>query len=516
MSLTKISYSMITGAVVNVLDYGAYNDGSNAVATTAAIKAAIAASAYKTLYFPAGIYALTTGLTVDMPMNIVGEYSGYAGGVLRGAVLKINNGATFPDSYMVQTYNYREATFKSISFDLNGASNTSCLVLTADNAQNWVTVSARFENLSFEDGNASTEYETRNNTAIEVNRKGETVDALVADIFFKNLAVDSTISTAIKQWGDNSLNIIFEKSSIAAYVCILKMYGAGDIGFNEVDFYVPSASQVPNRPTVTPKAHILVNASTSTYIGPALVIASKVAFRDCYVEPSSCTNFFAIDGASTAVNTLSVLFENQTVTYSGGNRTFYEDGASNGVTVSQNVVYIGGKVNSSVGGFVNLYDFNQFQNQAKNAVVIGTVFPSYFTNIYGINKTASSSFTPTVSGSSTAGTATYATQTGTYTKINQTVFFNLVVQWTGHTGTGGLIIKNLPFNANATMYYPCAIRTNIPFTSGQVWAAGVDLGQAQITLNKENFDGTTGDVNIATQAVNGFIFVSGQYEAAFT
>jgi hypothetical protein len=36
MSLTKSTYSMIKGAVANVLDYGAYSDGTNATATNAA------------------------------------------------------------------------------------------------------------------------------------------------------------------------------------------------------------------------------------------------------------------------------------------------------------------------------------------------------------------------------------------------------------------------------------------------------------------------------------------------
>lgn len=46
MALTKVTYSMIEGRYVNVLDYGAYNDGTNATATTTAIQAAINAAAY--------------------------------------------------------------------------------------------------------------------------------------------------------------------------------------------------------------------------------------------------------------------------------------------------------------------------------------------------------------------------------------------------------------------------------------------------------------------------------------
>lgn len=71
MSLTKVSYSMITGAVVNVLDYGATGDGTTN--DTTAIQAAIVAAAGKTLYFPAGIYLFTGLLNIASSMTICGE-----------------------------------------------------------------------------------------------------------------------------------------------------------------------------------------------------------------------------------------------------------------------------------------------------------------------------------------------------------------------------------------------------------------------------------------------------------
>lgn len=59
MSLTKVSYSMITGAPANVLDYGAVGDGTTN--DTAAIQAALDANACVT--FPPGTY-LVTSITI--------------------------------------------------------------------------------------------------------------------------------------------------------------------------------------------------------------------------------------------------------------------------------------------------------------------------------------------------------------------------------------------------------------------------------------------------------------------
>ena len=62
MSLTKATYSMINGAVINVLDYGATGDGTtnDAAAITAAVAAAPAGS---TVFFPVGTYKINSGIT---------------------------------------------------------------------------------------------------------------------------------------------------------------------------------------------------------------------------------------------------------------------------------------------------------------------------------------------------------------------------------------------------------------------------------------------------------------------
>ena len=56
-------------------------------------------------------------------------------------------------------------------------------------------------------------------------------------------------------------------------------------------------------------------------------------------------------------------------------------------------------------------------------------------------------FTPTIIGLSTAGTGTYTTQVGTYTKIGNTVTVAISLTWTAHTGSGTMAISSLPFTA---------------------------------------------------------------------
>lgn len=58
MSLTKVSYSLINGAAINVIDYGA--DPTGITDSTSAIQAALSVAGKKTVIIPAGSYLITS------------------------------------------------------------------------------------------------------------------------------------------------------------------------------------------------------------------------------------------------------------------------------------------------------------------------------------------------------------------------------------------------------------------------------------------------------------------------
>lgn len=75
MSLTKVSYAMIDGAVINVKDFGAVGDG--VTDDTAAIQAAIDAANGGTVYVPAGTYKTSATLNCTViGASIVGDSAG--------------------------------------------------------------------------------------------------------------------------------------------------------------------------------------------------------------------------------------------------------------------------------------------------------------------------------------------------------------------------------------------------------------------------------------------------------
>jgi hypothetical protein len=85
-------------------------------------------------------------------------------------------------------------------------------------------------------------------------------------------------------------------------------------------------------------------------------------------------------------------------------------------------------------------------------------------------------FTPTVIGTTTAGTATYGGgQQGLYTKIGRMVYFSIYLGYSGGTGTGDLRIAGLPFTIASADIPSFSIGTflnvaltasNVPLTSG--------------------------------------------------
>ncbi len=66
-------------------------------------------------------------------------------------------------------------------------------------------------------------------------------------------------------------------------------------------------------------------------------------------------------------------------------------------------------------------------------------------------------WTPTIVGSGAAGTATYSIQVGYFQRIGNVVFLYFNLAWTGHTGTGQMLIETLPVAPNNT--------TNLWFTN---------------------------------------------------
>jgi hypothetical protein len=123
---------------------------------------------------------------------------------------------------------------------------------------------------------------------------------------------------------------------------------------------------------------------------------------------------------------------------------------------------IGGAGSSSTIVFGTGSSFTERARVNAYGIGLGGAVPSSGTGIaFPATQSASSdantlddyeegTFTPTIIGTTSAGTGTYSNQTGSYIKVGQLVSIYIRMDWSAHTGTGYLAFAGLPFTSAGT------------------------------------------------------------------
>ena len=119
-------------------------------------------------------------------------------------------------------------------------------------------------------------------------------------------------------------------------------------------------------------------------------------------------------------------------------------------------------------------------------------------------------FTPTIIGSSTAGTASYSTQSAKYTRIGRMNYFALELIWSSGTGTGGLRIAGLPFTCGANN---CAVSIgdieNVALTA--LYTAGAYVAASSTVIVIREFAVGGGGNNPVNYDAAGTLRIGGCY-----
>ena len=127
------------------------------------------------------------------------------------------------------------------------------------------------------------------------------------------------------------------------------------------------------------------------------------------------------------------------------------------------------------------------------------------------NNVKSQTFTPVVEGSTTAGTATYSLQTGVYQKRGSMIWFEIRLTWTGHTGTGNILVT-IPANIAGASSVPITIISEtLAYTAGRYPAATVNSSNQRINIYQFQSGGAIGAIAMAAA---GSLYLSGSYPTA--
>jgi len=121
-------------------------------------------------------------------------------------------------------------------------------------------------------------------------------------------------------------------------------------------------------------------------------------------------------------------------------------------------------------------------------------------------------FTPVIQGSTTVGTATYATRSGFYTKIGRQVTAHIAINWSSGTGTGNLQIGSLPFNtALADGSVSFGLVDNVTLTTLSILTGTAAVGSARIDLTNAIVGG--GSYAFSPYDASGFLVLTVTYFA---
>lgn len=170
--------------------------------------------------------------------------------------------------------------------------------------------------------------------------------------------------------------------------------------------------------------------------------------------------------------------------------------------IGSNIV-VGGDIEANTAG--NVYE----------AVVGQTLF--YGVSVQGKvwdNTTNIRSFTPAITGASSAGTCTYTQQKGSYQIVGSVVHFQIHLAWTGHTGSGQAYI-NLPVAAYASNPVQQFIPVDV-VSSGITLASGA---QYQLIINTagnrlQAYQTNAGVLGALSVGASGELYISGSYPRA--
>ena len=125
-------------------------------------------------------------------------------------------------------------------------------------------------------------------------------------------------------------------------------------------------------------------------------------------------------------------------------------------------------------------------------------------------------FTPTVQGTSTAGSGTYTLQLGTYVKIGRLVWVQANMNWTTHTGTGDYEGAGLPFASQNTSNLRSSLAVwSSQFTYTVAGQLGLFVNTNATTLDLFTFASAASrsSIGLATD-VSGQVAYTGSYIAA--
>lgn len=162
--------------------------------------------------------------------------------------------------------------------------------------------------------------------------------------------------------------------------------------------------------------------------------------------------------------------------------------------------------------------FAGFANGIVQTNLTGLVYGNGLTNHATDVDYNSNIFAPTIAGSTTAGTTTYTTQAGQFTKIGNRLFFDIGIAFTNTTGTGDIQVQSLPFTSNDSSNVSIAVAVldgiDWPNNQGTYLAAQIIPNSTNLVITCYHNTNAPANVQMPSGAGTYSITISGSYQTA--
>ena len=421
--------------VLSVKDFGATGDGTTD--DTSAIQAAIDAgsSINKAIYFPNGLYLITSSLLLPNNIALVGEtrWDVNVSEDTYGVRIKTNNAITMIKTASTDTMTYG-IRIENISL-VGESSGSTGIVLGVDTGAYTITYEITLKNISVK--------ATKN--GIKINNAGpmtyiENVTLSGADIsgswglWFKNSQIAECHSVSAAEYGicfwlDSAINVSFY-TCYASYALpgianagnLVQIYGSSHNTFHDCVFENLSTS-----------SGSIQDVAIVAYSGAPN--ANGNAFYNCKWESVGLTAYSLRIGASTGPNVNKTILQNCTFLASGNVGTNINFEKANGTVLDQCYQITG-------------YD----GGDSTPPTSTGTDTALQVYDISGLSIAGSNgTWTPALDGGGSGTGVTYSSQVGYYSLTNNVVTINgqFTLSNKGAT-TGATAIIGLPFIAIGT------------------------------------------------------------------
>jgi len=477
MALTKATYSMVLGAPVNVLDYGADNTGASDSAT--AINTAITAVATAgggTVYFPAGTYRTNTSIVLKDKVTLQGEGvpSRTDVAVSPTRILHYGNNPgllaqtpTLIGEFSLQNLEFdgtnSGATASGLSMDAHtnggaivGTKVYDCTFCNFPNyqvLQNGTVFDNTFTNCTFHNYNRTA------GDCYHIGPNGDPTQQSFINCFFINVTAGSWAFRTERPSNPRFIGGTIGPSNVAANG--ISALGGLFLYGTHLEGLAASTS-----------TGIFYKGSTGAFISPAECISFNVGV------------LIGDGGSDTA--------RGWTIAGCVGSNFTYDVKISNGGPRAGTLCETG-----FIGGTRAIYDERAAIDKIYEVSRVDSSFPTF-----------QGTFTPTVVGSSSAGSATYTIQDGLYQIAGKILTYTLRVQYSLHSGTGNILIGGFPNNADTKLSTATFRIESVSRTAGSEFTGYIAGTSKQFVLEQVS---AAGAISPVPMSAVGDITITGQY-----